>query len=116
MSGALIGCRVWVADRHGVRVTRQRLDRLAYPDAAKLAIAWRLRRDPAPAERFAWSVLRNRGILGLKFRRQHDAARIASFEARGYRIVRVPNREVSRERLECLLRQFMPDGSCPLSR
>ena len=130
------------SDRHDVRVTRQRIDRFPYPDTAKLAIARELRRDPTPAERLAWSVLRNHGILGLKFRRQHvlhgfivdfycprlrlvleldgalhahpaqagyDVARTAFFEARGYRVVRVPNREVSRERLECLLRQFMRD-------
>ena len=67
----------------------QRFDRVLYPDTVKLAIARRLRRDPT---------------------------RTAFFEARGYQVVRVPNREVSRARLECLLRQFMGDGSCPLSR
>ena len=50
---------------------RDRIDRWAYPDRAKLAIARQLRRNPTPAERHAWSLLRNRGILGLKFRRQH---------------------------------------------
>jgi very-short-patch-repair endonuclease len=37
----------------------------------KFALARRLRRAATPAERHAWSVLRNRGVLGLKFRRQH---------------------------------------------
>ncbi|MGH7426986.1 MAG: DUF559 domain-containing protein [Candidatus Methylomirabilaceae bacterium] len=37
----------------------------------KLALARELRREPTPAERHAWSLLRNRGLLGLKFRRQH---------------------------------------------
>ena len=39
--------------------------------AKKSALARELRRAPTPAERHAWSLLRNRGILGLKFRRQH---------------------------------------------
>jgi len=39
--------------------------------AKKFALARELRRAPTPAERHAWSLLRNRGILGLKFRRQH---------------------------------------------
>ena len=50
---------------------RHRLDRLRYPDAVKLAIARDLRQRPTPTERFAWSLLRRRGVLGLKFRRQH---------------------------------------------
>ena len=37
----------------------------------KLAIARRLRRESTPAERHAWSLLRDRQLLGLKFRRQH---------------------------------------------
>src|SRR5689334_25105541 len=39
--------------------------------AQRFALARALRRRPTPAERHAWSLLRNRGILGLKFRRQH---------------------------------------------
>ena len=39
--------------------------------AAKLSLARQLRRDPTPPERHGWALLRNRGILGLKFRRQH---------------------------------------------
>jgi very-short-patch-repair endonuclease len=50
---------------------RNRIDRGDYPDRVKLAIARQLRREPTPAERHAWALLRNRGILGLKFRRQH---------------------------------------------
>ena len=30
-----------------------------------------MRREPTPAERHAWSLLRNRRLLGLRFRRQH---------------------------------------------
>jgi len=37
----------------------------------KLALARELRHKPTPAERHAWSLLRNRRLLGLKFRRQH---------------------------------------------
>ena len=50
---------------------RARIDGRRYPDTAKLEIARHLRRDPTPAERNAWSLLRRKGILGLKFRRQH---------------------------------------------
>jgi very-short-patch-repair endonuclease len=39
--------------------------------AQRFALARQLRRSPTPAERHAWSLLRNRGVLGLKFRRQH---------------------------------------------
>ena len=38
--------------------------------AQKVALARQLRLNPAPAERHAWSLLRNRAVLGLKFRRQ----------------------------------------------
>ncbi len=37
----------------------------------KLALARELRREPTPTERHVWSLLRNRRLLGLKFRRQH---------------------------------------------
>jgi very-short-patch-repair endonuclease len=39
--------------------------------AQKFALAATLRRTATSFERHAWSLLRNRGILGLKFRRQH---------------------------------------------
>jgi very-short-patch-repair endonuclease len=35
------------------------------------ALARQFRLNPTPAERHAWSLLRGRAILGLKFRRQH---------------------------------------------
>ena len=41
------------------------------PIGKKLALARQLRREATPAERHAWSLLRNRRMLGLKFRRQH---------------------------------------------
>ncbi|HWC73849.1 MAG TPA: endonuclease domain-containing protein [Gemmatimonadales bacterium] len=37
----------------------------------RFALARQLRLHPTPAERHAWTLLRNRRILGLKFRRQH---------------------------------------------
>jgi very-short-patch-repair endonuclease len=40
-------------------------------NAQRFALARQLRRSATPAERYAWSLLRNRGVLGLKFRRQH---------------------------------------------
>lgn len=39
--------------------------------AERFALAKQFRHEPTPAERHAWTLLRNRGILGLKFRRQH---------------------------------------------
>src|SRR3989441_12772687 len=105
--------------------------------AQKFALARHLRRTAPPAERYAWSLLRNRRVLGLKFRRQavlhrfivdfycaterlvlelqgdvqagrdrpiSDAARAGFLEAAGYRVVRMRNREVTRERLEERLR------------
>jgi len=37
----------------------------------RYALARQLRRQNTPAERYAWRLLRNRRVLGLKFRRQH---------------------------------------------
>ena len=39
--------------------------------AERFARARELRHNPTPAERHAWTLLRNRRTLGLKFRRQH---------------------------------------------
>src|SRR2546429_8188862 len=39
--------------------------------AQKRALAAKLRRSATPLERHAWSLLRNRGIRGFKFHRQH---------------------------------------------
>jgi very-short-patch-repair endonuclease len=105
--------------------------------AQRFALARRFRRASTPAERYVWSLLRNRGVLGLKFRRQYvlhgfvveffcaarrlvvelegdvhdsraqrayDAARAAYLRAAGYRVVRIRNRDVTRARLEALLR------------
>lgn len=114
--------------------------------AAKVAYAKHMRRDQTSLERYAWSLLRDRGILGLKFRRQHilvgfivdfvclhakvilevdgphhadsahgdyDRARDAQLAAAGFKVVRVGARELTRERLEQLLRRFaspLPKG------
>ena len=108
--------------------------------AERFARALELRHSPTPAERHAWTLLRNRGILGLKFRRQHvlhgfivdffcpserivieldgdvhdaeaqrdyDRARSALLGAAGYRVIRVRNRDVSRARLEVVLREAL---------
>lgn len=40
-------------------------------DPSKLERARQLRWRQTPAERRAWQLLRNRRLLGLKFRRQH---------------------------------------------
>jgi very-short-patch-repair endonuclease len=105
--------------------------------AQRYALAKQFRHAPTPAERHAWTLLRNRGILGLKFRRQHvlhgfivdfcylserivielegdahdseerrayDRARAGFLNAAGYRVIRVRNKDVSRENLDALLR------------
>ena len=41
------------------------------PRAKLFPLARQLREQATPAERHAWYLLRNRGVLGLKFRRQH---------------------------------------------
>jgi very-short-patch-repair endonuclease len=41
------------------------------PRAQLFAVARQLRLNPTPAERYAWTLLRGRAVLGLKFRRQH---------------------------------------------
>jgi very-short-patch-repair endonuclease len=100
-------------------------------------------------ERYAWSLLRNRGVLGLKFRRQHvlhgfvvdfycaaerlvlelegashaeserrayDAARAATLEAAGYRVIRLTNRDVTRDHVKAQLSRALGDrASFPLS-
>ena len=56
--------------------------------AQRFARARELRHTPTPAERHAWTLLRNRGILGLKFRRQHVLhGFIVDFYCPGERIV-----------------------------
>src|SRR5467141_1578826 len=110
------------------------------PRGRKFTQARELRRAATSTERYAWSLLRNRGVLGLKFRRQHvlhgfivdfycaterlvlelegdvhagrdrpiyDAARAEFLGAAGYRVVRMRNREVTRERLEERLRHAL---------
>ena len=39
--------------------------------AQRFALARQLRLNPTPTERHAWSLLRGRAMLDLKFRRQH---------------------------------------------
>jgi very-short-patch-repair endonuclease len=47
-----------------------------------------LRSHPAAAERTAWNLLRNRQLLGLKFRRQHPVGRfIVDFYCAELRLV-----------------------------
>ena len=108
--------------------------------AERFSHARKLRHNPTPAERHAWTLLRNRGILGLKFRRQHvlhgfivdfycpserivielegdvhdaeaqrgyDQARAGFLQAAGYRVIRVRNRDVSRQHLEAALREAL---------
>jgi len=114
-------------------------------NAERFTRARQLRGAAPPAERYAWSLLRHRGVLGLKFRRQHvlygfivdfycgaerlvvelegdvhdpceqqtyDAARAAFLKAAGYRVVRVRNRDVTREHLELILREALQRPVC----
>jgi len=120
------------------------------PPGRKFTQARELRRAATSPERHAWSLLRNRGVLGLKFRRQHvlhgfvvdfycaaerlvlelegaphagserrayDVARAATLEAAGYRVIRIANRDVTRDHLAALLGRALGDRvSFPLSR
>lgn len=55
-------------DQHGsgkLRITVGQLVR-----GEKVQLAREFRRAPTPAEKKAWSILRNRGVFGFKFRRQ----------------------------------------------
>ena len=108
--------------------------------AQRFALARQLRHRPMPAERHAWTLLRNRGILGLKFRRQHvlhgfivdfcclkkrivielegdahdaeaqqmyDRARADLLQAASWRVIRVRNKDVTRQHLEAALREAL---------
>jgi very-short-patch-repair endonuclease len=112
----------------------------------RLALARELRRNPTPIERHAWSLLRNRAILGLKFRRQHvvhgfivdfycaelrlvleldgdhhrepsrsgyDAARSQVLAAAGYHVIRIRNRELTRERIIEAVRSVVSGSTNP---
>src|SRR5258705_8064695 len=58
-----------------------------------------LRRDPTSAERRAWELLRDRRILGLKFRRQHAISRfIVDFYCADLRLVLELDGGIHRER------------------
>jgi len=50
-------------------------------------------------------------------RRAHDTARAAILEAAGYRVIRIANRDVTRDHLAALLSRALEDrASFPLSR
>ena len=116
--------------------------------AERFARARDLRLHPTPAELHAWTLLRDRKILGLKFRRQHvlhgfivdffcarerivievegdvhdepaqrdyDRARAGLLNAAGYLVIRIRNRDVTREQLETVLREAL-GANFPLSR
>ncbi|MGH7673104.1 MAG: endonuclease domain-containing protein, partial [Gemmatimonadales bacterium] len=138
---------LWFGTRGAARYAR-RMDPLRRLTTAQLyALARQLRRAATPAERYTWSLLRSRAILGLKFRRQHvlhgfvvdfycvaqrivlelegdvhdeparrayDAARTAFLEAAGYCVIRVRNRDVTREYLESLLARALGTTPPPL--
>src|SRR5438445_13032013 len=49
-------------------------------DRRLIEFARQMRREPTPAEKVMWRLLRNRRLAGLKFRRQHPLGRyIADF-------------------------------------
>src|SRR3989449_733223 len=115
------------------------------PPGRKFTQARELRCDATSTERFAWSLLHNRGVLGLKFRRQHvlhgfivdfccleagivieldghvhntepqrgyDAARGAVLKGAGFQVLRIANRDVTRDYLERLLRAALKNSHC----
>jgi very-short-patch-repair endonuclease len=51
-----------------------RITRHAAIDSSKLQVAKQFRQAPTAAEALAWKLLRNRGLFGLKFRRQQIIA------------------------------------------
>ena len=104
-----------------------------------------MRHAPTSLERFAWSLLRNRGVLNLKFRRQHilggfivdfvnlsaqivleidgphhrqreqsdyDRSRQEWLEAAGYCVLRIRERELSKDCLERILRPLAARDPC----
>jgi very-short-patch-repair endonuclease len=108
-------------------------------------LARELRQRTTWAEARAWMVLRNRGCLGFKFRRQfpyrgfvldffcrelaldlevdgdvhdepanraRDKGRDEILTACGLRVVRLRNEEISRERLEMILKDVPPLHVC----
>ena len=67
---------------------RHRIDRLPFGRVPQAAAARQLRRSLTPAERYAWALLRGRGIHRLKFRRQHVLGRfVADFYCAEHRLV-----------------------------
>ncbi len=61
-------------ERHDLRSGPPRVTRGAAIDQRKLDAARRFRQQSTPAEADAWLLLRDRKILGLKFRRQQIVA------------------------------------------
>lgn len=58
------------------------------PDPRLLEYARAMRREPTPAERVMWRLLRNRQLAGYKFRRQHPLGLyIADFYSRDAALV-----------------------------
>ena len=75
--------------------------------AQRFALAHELRHKPTPAERHAWTLLRDRRILGLKVRRQHVLhGFIVRFCCLSERIVIELEGDVH-DRLETLLRKVL---------
>jgi very-short-patch-repair endonuclease len=65
-------CRRWIGMNRRTRPAQI----IAHTDidARKLALARAFRRAPTVAEAAAWQILRDRGLFGLKFRRQQVIA------------------------------------------
>jgi very-short-patch-repair endonuclease len=58
------------------------------PDPRLLEFARSMRREPTPAEKSTWHILRGRQLAGFKFRRQHPLGLyILDFYARGSALV-----------------------------
>ena len=102
----------------------------------KLAFARSMRREPTANERLLWKLLRDRKLLGMKFRRQvplgiyiadfvcfphrliveadgpthedsaHDAIRDAWLKAQGFTVLRFPNKMIA-ENAELVLNAIL---------
>jgi len=115
-------------------------------DQVKVTLARSFRRRPTKSEAAVWALLRHRGVLGMKFRRQQvidgfivdfycaeyrlileidgavhmdpirneqDSERTAHLTAGGFKVIRLPNRNVSREALVRLLHPFPTRAPSP---
>jgi len=77
---------------------KQRHYRGGYDFTGLLKLGRELRKHETRVETFLWQLLRDRKLLGFKFRRQHQIGRyIADFYQQGSRVVRLSNDQILAE-------------------